>query len=43
MTNIADDVTELEWTTEGDVYPNSHCQLTFQNEMIIYERIYEQG
>ena len=39
VTNVAGEVTELVWTSEGEVMSLSLCSLTFQNEMFIYGQV----
>ena len=39
VTNVDGAVTELDWVTEGEVYSQSHCSLTFKNEFYIYGQV----
>ena len=39
VTNVAGDVTELDWETEGQVHHQSHCEVTFMNEMYLYGQV----
>lgn len=39
VTNIAGDVTELDWSITGEVDERSFCSLTFHNEMYIYGQV----
>ena len=39
LTNVAGDVTELDWKVEGEANSRSYCSLTFNNEMFIYGQV----
>ena len=39
VTNVAGDVTELDWKVEGEANSRSFCSLTFNNEMFIYGQV----
>ena len=43
MTSVAGDVTEFDWSTDGEVDSLSLCSLTFHNEMFIYGQVLTNG